>query len=177
MLSYYLAFFAFFNYYGEITIENTKISLFKQPKGLFLLCGTELWERFGYYTVQAILILFLSKALGYSDTKARPNLCRLQFFLYITPMIGGYLADRFFQVFQRSILIGGILSFIGYFVLSINNSVIFFLGLSILICANGLFKPNVSAIVGDIYRPGMQGETEVLLYFTWALTLARWSHR
>lgn len=129
----------------------TQSSLLQQPKGLYLLCGTELWERFGFYTVQAILILYLTKALGYDDHKANLVYAVYSSLLYITPMIGGWVADRF-QGFQRAILVGGLLSVLGYLITAIPNEKIFFLGLSILICANGLFKPNVSAIVGDLYQ-------------------------
>ncbi len=131
----------------------TKSSLYQQPKGLYLLCGTELWERFGFYTVQAILILFLTKALGYSDHKANLVYAVYSSLLYITPILGGWVADRF-QGFQRAILVGGLLSVLGYLITAVPNEKIFFIGLSILICANGLFKPNVSAIVGDLYQTG-----------------------
>ncbi|MBS0350326.1 MAG: peptide MFS transporter [Proteobacteria bacterium] len=131
--------------------ESSKNSLYQQPKGLYLLCGTELWERFGFYTVQAILILYLTKSLGYTDNKANLIYAVYSSLLYITPMIGGYIADRFLG-FQRAILIGGILSVLGYLITAVTGEHLFFIGLSILICANGLFKPNVSAIVGDLYQ-------------------------
>ncbi len=126
-------------------------SLYKQPKGLYLLFSTELWERFGFYTIQAILILYMTKGLHYSDHTANLLYASYSSLLYITPLIGGYLADRFFG-FQRAILIGGALSMVGYLITAIPGEKFFFLGLSILMCANGLFKPNVSAIVGELYE-------------------------
>jgi proton-dependent oligopeptide transporter, POT family len=132
---------------------QTTASLYQQPKGLYLLCATELWERFGYYTVQAILILYLTKSLGYTDTHANLIYAVYSSLLYITPIIGGYVADRFLG-FQRAILVGGLLSILGYLLTAVTNQHFFFIGLSILICANGLFKPNVSAIVGDLYGHG-----------------------
>ena len=131
--------------------RSTKVSLYHQPKGLYLLCATEMWERFGFYTVQAILILYLTKALGYSDQRANLTYATYSALLYLTPIIGGFVADRFLG-FQKAVLIGGLLSALGYLVLVIPNEKIFFIGLSILISANGLFKPNVSAIVGDLYE-------------------------
>lgn len=123
----------------------------RQPKGLYWLFSTEVWERFGYYTIQAILILFMTKKFGYSDTKANLTYATYSALLYLTPVIGGYLADRYFG-FQRAIMVGGIFSALGYVLLSFSNEILFFLGLSVLICANGLFKPNVSSILGDLYQ-------------------------
>ncbi len=127
-------------------------SNYHQPKGLYLLFSTELWERFGFYTIQAILILYLTKALGYHDSKANLIYATYSSLLYLTPILGGYIADRFLG-FQRAIILGGIFSALGYFVLAIPNDKIFFIGMSILICANGLFKPNISSIVGELYSP------------------------
>ncbi len=132
---------------------SQSISLYSQPKGLYLLFSTELWERFGFYTIQAILILYMTKALGYTDYKANLLYATYSSLLYLTPIIGGYLADRFLG-FQRAIMIGGVFSALGYICAAIPNEKVFFVGLSILMCANGLFKPNVSSIVGDLYAPG-----------------------
>lgn len=133
-------------------MSNTvNATLYKQPKGLYLLFSTELWERFGFYTVQAILILYMTKGLGYSDHTANLLYASYSSLLYITPLIGGYLADRYLG-FQRAILIGGAFSMVGYLITAIPGEKFFFLGLSILMCANGLFKPNVSAIVGELYE-------------------------
>lgn len=131
--------------------EALTIPSSKQPKGLYWLFSTELWERFGYYTIQAILILYMTKHLGYSDVKANLTYASYSSLLYLTPVIGGYLADRYFG-FQRAIMVGGIFSALGYILLAFSNEQVFFLGLSILICANGLFKPNVSSILGDLYQ-------------------------
>ncbi len=134
-------------------MSGHKTSIYSQPKGLYLLFSTELWERFGFYTVQAILILYLTKGLGYSDFRANLVYATFSALLYITPMIGGYVADRFLG-FQRAIMIGGVLSILGYVVTAFPNENVFFIGLSILISANGLFKPNVSGMVGELYEIG-----------------------
>jgi POT family proton-dependent oligopeptide transporter len=121
-----------------------------QPKGLYLLFFTELWERFGFYMVQTILILYMSKGLSYSDSSAYLLYGAFSSMLYLTPVLGGYIADRFIG-FRQSIILGAILFVVGYAIMSIPNQSALFLGLSIVIIGNGFFKPNVSSIVGDLY--------------------------
>jgi POT family proton-dependent oligopeptide transporter len=122
----------------------------KQPQGLYLLFFTELWERFGYYTLQTIIILYMTKGLALTDTNADLLYASFSSLLFLTPAIGGYLADRYLG-FQRAIILGGVLLIVGYIASAFQNENIFFLGLSILICGNGFFKPNVSSIVGELY--------------------------
>lgn len=129
------------------------VSYEKQPRGLYLLFLTELWERFGFYTLQTIIILYMTKALLMTDDKAYLLYGTFSSMLYLTPVLGGYLADRYLGS-QRAIIIGGILFIIGYSLTALPTNFWFFVGLSVIIIANGLFKPNVSAIVGDLYRPG-----------------------
>src|SRR5689334_18155721 len=117
-----------------------------QPRELYLLFFTELWERFGFYTIQAIIILYMTKALLMTDTHANLLYAVMMSLLYLTPTIGGFIADRYLG-FQRAITLGGILFIIAYLVSAFKNQTLFFIGLSILIVANGFFKPNVSSIV------------------------------
>jgi POT family proton-dependent oligopeptide transporter len=124
---------------------------YRQPKGLYVLFSTELWERFGFYTVQTILILYLTKGLLFSDHDANLLYAAFAALLYLTPTFGGYIADKYLG-FQKAIIIGGILFMLGYFLMATHQHILFFLGLSILIAANGFFKPNVSSIVGTLYR-------------------------
>ncbi|MFT3741247.1 MAG: oligopeptide:H+ symporter [Gammaproteobacteria bacterium] len=128
-------------------------SLYRHPKGLYLLFSTELWERFGFYTIQAILILYMTKQFGFSDHDANLLYAVYSSLLYLTPIWGGYIADRYLG-FQRAIIVGGVFSAVGYFLTALPSQKTFFIGLSILMCANGLFKPNVSSIVGELYTPG-----------------------
>ncbi|MBS0625920.1 MAG: MFS transporter [Verrucomicrobia bacterium] len=123
-----------------------------QPRGLFLLFFTELWERFGFYTLQTIIVLYLSKALLFTDEKAYLLYGTFSSLLYMTPVFGGYLADRFIG-FRQSINLGGILLFLGYLFLAVSGTEWLFTGLSLVIVGNGLFKPNVSSIVGELYGP------------------------
>jgi POT family proton-dependent oligopeptide transporter len=122
-----------------------------QPKGLYLLFFTELWERFGFYTLQTIIILYMTKGLAMQDTQANMLYAAFSALLYLTPVIGGYLADRFLG-FQRAITWGGVLFIIAYILSAFPNKNLFFIGLGLLVCANGLFKPNVSSIVGELYQ-------------------------
>jgi proton-dependent oligopeptide transporter, POT family len=121
-----------------------------QPKGLYLLFFTELWERFGFYMVQTILVLYMSKGLNYSDSSSYLLYGAFSSMLYLTPVLGGFIADKFIG-FRQSIILGAILFVFGYAVMSIPNESALFLGLSIVIIGNGFFKPNVSSIVGDLY--------------------------
>jgi POT family proton-dependent oligopeptide transporter len=94
----------------------------------------------------------MTKALLLSDSNAYLLYGTFSSMLYLTPVLGGYLADRYLG-FQRAIIIGGILLTLGYLLTAIPSHSFFFLGLSVIIVANGLFKPNVSSILGDLYRP------------------------
>jgi POT family proton-dependent oligopeptide transporter len=131
--------------------ELSKVSSSKQPNGLYLLFFTELWERFGFYTLQTIIILYMTKGLYMPDTQANLLYAAFGSLLYLTPPIGGYLADRYLG-FQRSISIGGFLFVLAYILCAFQSKTIFLIGLGILICANGLFKPCVSSIVGELYQ-------------------------
>ena len=124
--------------------------LLNQPKGLYLLFFTEAWERFGYYTLQTIFVLYVSHALYFSDHKAYLLMGAFSALQYITPVLGGHLADRYLG-FQRAILIGGSLLALGYLIIVLPQLKFFLFGLCILILGNGFFKPNVSSIVGTLY--------------------------
>jgi len=122
----------------------------KQPRNLYLLFFTELWERFGFYTLQTILVLYMTQSLKFTDHKANLIYAAFNALLYLTPAIGGNLADRIFG-FQRSIIIGGVLLMVGYCFTALPGYPIFLTGLAIIICGNGMLKPNVSSIVGCLY--------------------------
>ncbi|MFH7817713.1 peptide MFS transporter [Neobacillus thermocopriae] len=130
----------------------------KHPPGLYLLFLTEMWERFSYYGMRAILILYLTKSLvsGGLGMKESTALMLYGFFtgaVYFTPLIGGYLSDRFLG--QRlAVTIGGITMALGNLVLFAHQSfTAVYIGLGLLIIGNGFFKPNISTIVGELYGP------------------------
>lgn len=128
----------------------------RQPPGLFLLFGVEMWERFSYYGMRAFLTLFLISSaggFGWSKEQASHLYGWYQGLVYLTPLLGGYLADRFLGT-HRSIIIGGIVIASGHFCLAIPAQSTFFLGLGLIIVGTGFFKSNISTMVGQLYSEG-----------------------
>ncbi|MFT5879024.1 MAG: POT family proton-dependent oligopeptide transporter [Moritella sp.] len=151
------------------------------PKGLFLLFSTEMMERFSYYGMRAILVLFLVSVtqdqqaaalladpdyqfgipgLGWSRADALELYGTYTGLVYITPLIGGWLADNFLGQ-RKSVLIGGVLMALGQFalfapesILPLSSTASLYLGLALSIAGNGMFKPNISTMVGDLYDDG-----------------------
>lgn len=135
------------------------------PKGLFLLFGTEMWERFGYYGMRAILVLYLvamaqDGGFGWSNADALSLYGTFTMAVYLTPLFGGWLADNVLGQ-RKAIIIGGILMAAGHFTMGIPHSLVsgmeesvFYVGLTLLCIGNGLFKPNISTMVGDLYQEG-----------------------
>jgi POT family proton-dependent oligopeptide transporter len=126
-------------------------TLFGQPTGLYALFFAEMWERFSYYGMRALLIFYMIKGfLGYGDSSAYSVYGAYTALVYMTPFFGGLLADRLLGP-RRAVIIGGLLMAAGQLLLMVPNSVAFFAALSLLICGNGFFKPNISTIVGSLY--------------------------
>jgi proton-dependent oligopeptide transporter, POT family len=125
----------------------------KQPKALYFLAFTETWERFGFYCIQALLVLFLTKSLHFTDAKANGLYSAVSGLLYASPVIGGWLADRFLG-FRKAIIFGAILYACGYIMMFSHASYGFYLALSLLIIANGYFKANISSLLGSLYQKG-----------------------
>ncbi len=127
----------------------------RQPPGLALLFFTEMWERFSYYGMRALLVLFLiagaeEGGFGWSVPEASRLYGWYTGLVYLTPLLGGYLADRYLGT-HRSLLIGGILIAMGHFSLALESAISFYTGLGLLIIGTGFFKPNVSTMVGQLY--------------------------
>jgi POT family proton-dependent oligopeptide transporter len=123
------------------------------PRGLALLFLVEMWERFSYYGMRALLVLYLVNALKW-DTPSATNLYGTYTGLvYLTPLFGGYLADRYLGT-RRSLVIGGVLIALGHFCLAVEGMATFYLGLALVIIGTGFFKPNVSTMVGQLYAEG-----------------------
>ncbi len=146
-------------------MTNQQSDFLGHPKGLFLLFSTELWERFSYYAMRAILVLFLTDTtlnggLGWTTQQALQLYGIYTGLVYITPLIGGWIADNYLGQ-RRSLLIGGALMAIGQFILAMPDSALplsnvatLYLGLAFIIAGNGMFKPNISTMVGDLYPAG-----------------------
>lgn len=127
----------------------------KHPKGLYVLFFTEMWERFGYYLMVGILLLYLidTKTGGKGfDTKTAADIVGSFIALvYLTPFIGGLLADRYLG-YLKSIFIGGTMMAAGYFGLAFQGNTALFISLGLVIVGNGFFKPNISTLLGIIYN-------------------------
>jgi len=134
----------------------SQAELFGQPRGLFTLFFTEMWERFAFYGMRAILILYMVDAvtgLGIDDRTASAIYGLYLGCGYLLSLLGGYIADRLVGQ-QRAVLAGGVLITIGNAVLISNTPQVFFLGMLLNIFGVGLLKPNVSAIVAQLYPEG-----------------------
>jgi POT family proton-dependent oligopeptide transporter len=135
----------------DVAIDDT--ALFGHPRGLALLFVVEMWERFSYYGMRALLVLYMVHALGWSDDRADHLYGLYTGSVYLTPLFGGWLADRFIGT-RRSLVIGGLIIALGHFVLALPTANTFYLGLILVVIGTGFFKPNVSTMVGQLYRQG-----------------------
>ncbi len=156
-------------------------TLLGHPKGLFLLFVTEMWERFSYYGMRALLVLYAAAAthaanpgLGWADAQALKLYAWYTGFVYLTPLIGGWLADNYLGQ-RKAVIIGGLVMAAGQFTLASpldlmgttgafsldalgiafpDTPTSFYVGLLLLILGNGMFKPNISTMVGELYPQG-----------------------
>jgi amino acid/peptide:H+ symporter len=120
------------------------------PIGLYVLFFTEMWERFSYYGMRALLILYMVNYLKMVPREASTIYKVYTSFVYVTPILGGYLADRYLGN-RRAVIIGAILMAIGHFLMAFEEFPIFLSALIFLIFGNGFFKPNMSTQVGRLY--------------------------
>ena len=155
----------------------------KHPRGLYVLFATEMWERFNYYGMRAILIYFMTQALLFKLDFASNLYGSYISLLYLTPLVGGYVADRFWGN-KRSILVGGIVMAIGEILLFICASIyntspdisgyLFFSGLGLMIAGNGFFKPNISSLVGQLYPKGDLRVDPAYTIFYMGINIGAW---
>lgn len=128
------------------------------PGGLYVLFLTEMWERFSYYGMRAMFVLYMVKCLLLSKEDASQIYGSYTGLVYLTPLLGGYIADRFWGN-RRSILLGSVVMSLGQFLMFASACFytqpsahwLMFAGLGLLILGNGFFKPNISSLVGDLY--------------------------
>ncbi len=121
------------------------------PKQLYLLFFAEMWERFSFYGMKALLLTYMVTQLKFDEPKGYAILGSYAALVYTMPMFGGMLADRFLG-YRRAIIYGGILMTVGHLVLALPQQWSFFLGMAFIICGNGFFKPNISSLVGTLYK-------------------------
>src|SRR5687767_231484 len=128
----------------------------KHPLGLYALFGTEMWERFSFYSMLALFTLYLQdpkEGFGWTSGQATGLYANYLMFVYASPLIGGWIADKF-TGYRRAVMIGGFFFMAGHGLLSIPALWAVYLALTCLVIGNGFFKPNVSTMVGNLYPEG-----------------------
>jgi proton-dependent oligopeptide transporter, POT family len=129
----------------------------RQPRGLYLLFIVEMWERFSFYGMRAILVLFIADSarggMGWSPAAASRLFSYYGFVAYALPLLGGYIADRFWGT-HRSMVVGAVIIAAGHFCMAAPTTPTFFVGLALVAIGTGFFKVNASTMVGQLYQPG-----------------------
>ncbi len=139
-------------------IENMfKDKVLGHPAGLFVLFFTEMWERFSYYGMRAILVIFLTGAIsgnnpgwGWDTSTALSLLGTYALFVYLTPIVGGWLADNKIG-YRMAVVIGALLMTLGHASMAIETPTFLYIGIALLIVGNGFFKPNMTSIISKMY--------------------------
>ncbi len=131
---------------------------FGHPRGLSTLFFTEMWERFSYYGMRALLTLYMTKTLAEGGLAFDEKYASVIYATYVSsvwylPLIGGWLADKILGA-RRAVFIGGIVIACGHYSMAINSLPTFYGGLILIACGTGLLKPNISAMVGQLYKQG-----------------------
>lgn len=163
------------------------MSTSRHPKGLYLIFATSTAERFSYYGMRAIFILFLTQALLFDKEHAASIYGSYTGLVYLTPLIGGYIADKYWGI-RRSVFWGAMMMAVGQFLMFASASMLearelshwlMYGGLTFLILGNGCFKPTVSSLVGQLYEPGDNGwippTPSSIWVSTWVPSSPRWS--
>ncbi|HEV7905298.1 MAG TPA: peptide MFS transporter [Pyrinomonadaceae bacterium] len=129
----------------------------KHPKGLYVLFATEMWERFSFYSMLAMFALYMRDTTGqgfaWSVDNTQSLVSNYLMFVYASPLVGGWIADKKLG-YRKSVMIGGLFFMAGHLLLSFRSMNIVYLALACLVVGNGFFKPNVSAMVGNLYKEG-----------------------
>lgn len=140
-------------------MEN-RSQLFGHPTGLYILFFTELWERFSYYGMRALLVLFLvastkgeNPGFGWTEAEALELYATYTFLVYLSSIPGGYIADKWLGQ-KKSVMLGGAFLVIGHTILAISALWAFYTGIAFIIAGVGCLKPNISTMVGGLYPPG-----------------------
>ena len=143
---------------AAITMNSTTEThdLKTHPKGLYVLFATEMWERFSFYSMLALFTLYLrnpDQGFGWTAAEATTLYSTYLIFVYFSPLVGGFLADWKLG-YRKAVMIGGLFFMAGHGLLSIRSMTAVYAALTCLVIGNGLFKPNVSTMVGNLYPEG-----------------------
>jgi len=134
----------------------TPVAQGKHPKGLYVLFATEMWERFSFYSMLSLFVLYMRdpvNGFGWTATEATGLYANYLMFVYASPLIGGLIADRL-TGYRKAVMIGGFFFMAGHALLSVQALWAVYLALTCLVIGNGFFKPNVSTMVGNLYPEG-----------------------
>ncbi|WP_297487773.1 oligopeptide:H+ symporter [uncultured Cetobacterium sp.] len=135
----------------KVIAKNEKSFMFTQPKPFYLIFFIEFWERFGFYATQGILAKFFVVSLGFSQEKSFATFGAFSALVYGLVVAGGYLGDKILGT-KRTIVLGTIVLFIGYFMMAFSNSRTIFIALGVICTGNGLFKANPSSLLSKCYE-------------------------
>jgi proton-dependent oligopeptide transporter, POT family len=138
---------------GEGDDRGDDRGFFGHPRGLSVLFFSEIWERFSYYGMRAMLVLYMVYEFGYpEDPRAYGVYGAYGALVYAFPVIGGWLANQWLG-YRRAIVMGGVFMALGHFAMAVPHELGFYLALALICVGNGFFKPNISSTVGRLYRP------------------------
>ena len=137
----------------NLTLEQIQDFKGKYPKQIWSLFFSEMWERFCFYGMRGMLVFFMISQLKFGDEQANLQYGATQAFVYAFTFVGGLFADKILG-FRKSLFWGGILMIIGSLILATNPHDFFFLGISFTVVGTGFFKPNISTMVGKLYKAG-----------------------
>jgi POT family proton-dependent oligopeptide transporter len=158
------------------TTENFfQTKVMGHPAGLFVLFFTEMWERFSYYGMRAILVIFLTGAIlgiiRVGDGKhLQPCPCwePMRIFVYLTPLLGGWLADNKIG-YRMAVVIGALLMTLGHASMAVETPTFLYIGIALLILGNGFFKPNMTSIISKMYEGHDEKKDGAYNIFIWEL--------
>ena len=158
-----------------MTTENNTV--WGHPKGLFYLFFAELWERFSFYGMRALLTLYMVnvifEALATRDIAAAAVYASYGSLVYASTVIGGKISDSLLG-FRKSIFLGGVLMALGHFVLAIENDMAFYLALGFIVVGNGFFKPNISTFVAALYKDNDPRKDSGFVIFYMGINIGGW---
>src|ERR1051325_3752792 len=136
---------------------STESAVNRHPKGLYVLFATEMWERFSFYTMTSMFALYMrdtsGQGFGWSVDDTQALYSNYIMSVYVSPLFGGWIADKKIG-YRKSVMIGGVFFMLGHLLLSIRSMPAVYAALTCLVIGNGFFKPNVSAMVGNLYQEG-----------------------